>query len=109
MANNYKVLGQVNPVLATLTTLYEVPASTQAVCSTLAVCNMGVSTTYRVAIRKAGASIDPKQYVVYDAALNQYDSTFLTLGISLEATDAVSVYAGTSDVSFNLFGAEITA
>jgi hypothetical protein len=109
MGNDYKILGQVSSTIATLVTLYTVPADTQAVCSTLTVCNLGVSTTYRIAVRKAGGTIDPKHYVVYDAALSQYDSVVLTIGISLEATDVVSVYAGTSNVSFNLFGAEITA
>ena len=69
---------------------------------------MGASTTYRVAVRVAGASIDDKQYIVYEATLNQYDSTMLTLGVTLAATDKVSVYAGTADVTFNLYGSEIT-
>lgn len=109
MPTAYKTLGQVAPSATTLTTLYTVPASTEAVCSTLAICNLGVSTTYRVAVRPAGASIDSKHYLVYEATLNQYDSCFLTLGVSLATTDVVSVYAGTANVSFGLFGSEITA
>lgn len=108
MATTYKVLGQLQPSATTLSDLYTVPAATSAVCSTLTICNMGASTTYRVAVRVAGAAIDDKQYVVYEATLNQYDSTMLTLGVTLAATDKVSVYAGTADVSFNLYGSEIT-
>lgn len=78
-------------------------------CSTLSVCNRGVSTTYRIAVRPAGATVDVKHYVAYDAYVAANDSVLLTLGISLAATDVVSVYAGTADVSFSLFGAEITA
>ena len=108
MATTYKVLGQSQPSATTLTDLYTVPSATSAVCSTLVVCNMGASTTYRVAVRVAGAAITNKQYIVYEATLNQYDSTMLTLGVTLAATDKVSVYAGTAAVSFNLYGSEIT-
>jgi len=108
MPTAYKVLGQSAPAANTLTTLYTVPASTTSVCSTLAVANRGVSTLFRIAIRPAGASIANSQYIAYDTVVNQYDSIFLTLGISLATTDVVSVQAGTADVSFSLFGAEIT-
>lgn len=108
MTTTHKVLGQVLPAATTLTTLYTVPGSTQAVASTLSICNQGVSTTFRVAVRVAGASIEAKQYVIYDTTVNANDTVFLTLGITLATTDVVSVYAGTANVSFNLFGAEIT-
>lgn len=108
MAVEYKVLGQLNPDATTLSTLYTVPSSTSSVCSTLVICNQGASTTVRVAVRPAGAAIDPKHYIVYDTPLNQHDSLPLTLGISLATTDVVSVYAGTANVSFSLFGAENT-
>jgi hypothetical protein len=108
MATTYKVLGQSNPAATTLTTLYTVPASTSAVCSTLAICNQGVSTLYRVAIRPAGASISAQQYIVFDATINSLDTMFLTIGTTLATTDVVSVYAGTATVSFNLFGSEVT-
>jgi hypothetical protein len=103
MAAAYKVLGQVNPAATTLTTLYT--ATLETVCSTLSICNLGVSTTVRVAVRPAGAAIDPKHWQVYDATVNQYDSLLLTLGYGLSATDVVSVQAGTSTVAFSLFGA----
>jgi len=108
MATAYKVLGQSHPAATTDTTLYTVPAATSAVCSTLTICNLGVSTTYRVAIRPAGASIEDKHYIVYESSLNQYDSVMLTLGVTLAATDVVTIRAATADVSFNLFGSEIT-
>lgn len=108
MAIAYKVLGQSNPAATTLTTLYTVPSATSAVCSTLAICNLGVSTTFRVAIRPAGASIANQHYIVYDNYVNQYDTVFLTIGMTLATTDVVSVYAGTANVAFTLSGSEIT-
>jgi hypothetical protein len=104
----HKVLGQSNPAASTLTTLYTVPSATQAVVSTVSICNLGVSTTVRVAVRPAAASIANQHYVVYDVAVNANDAMYLTLGISLAATDVVSVFAGTANVAFSLFGAEIT-
>jgi len=108
MANAYKVLGQSSPVAATLTSLYTVPAATSAVSSTLTVCNYGVSTTFRVAVRPAGAGIANQHYILYEVAINSNDTLFFTLGLSLATTDVVSVYAGTATVSFNLYGTEIT-
>lgn len=108
MATTYKVLGQSNPAANTDNALYTVPSATSAVCSTLAICNQGASTTYRIAVRPAGASIAAQHYLAYEAAINQYDSTLLTLGITLAATDVVTVRAGTANVSFQLFGSEVS-
>ena len=108
MANTYKVLGQSNPAATTATTLYTVPSATSAVCSTLSVANLSFSTTFRVAIRPAGASLANQHYIVYDNYVNQNDSILLTLGFSLATTDVVTVYAGTASLAFSLFGTEIT-
>lgn len=108
MPQTHKVLGQSNPSATTLTSLYTVPASTSAVCSTLSICNLGASTTYRIAVRPAGATLANQHYVVYDAAIEANTSVMLTLGISLATTDVVSVYAGTANLAFNLYGCEIT-
>ena len=104
----YKVLGQSNPAATTVTTLYTVPSATSAVGSTLSIANLGVSTTVRVAVRPAGETLANQHYLVYDLTVNQYDSVFLTLGVTLATTDVVSVYAGTATVAFSLFGTEIT-
>jgi hypothetical protein len=102
----YRVLGQTISTANTLTTLYTVPTAVSAVCSTLVACNQGVSTNIRIAIRPAGATIDPKHYVVFDAYVNQGDTLWLTVGFTLATTDIVSVLAGTANVSFNLYGSE---
>lgn len=108
MATNYKVLGQSNPAATTNTTLYTCATANGAVASTLAICNQGVSTTVRAAVRVAGAAIEAKQYIVYDAVASANDTLFLTIGVALANTDVVTVYAGTANVSFNLYGSEIT-
>ena len=109
MATTYKVLGQVNPGSASLTTLYTVPSATNTVASTLMICNQaGSSATFRIAIRPAGATLDLKHYLSYDTVVPANDSIALTLGLTLATTDVVSVYASTTSLSFNLFGSEIT-
>jgi len=107
MPTVYKVLGQVVPAATTNTTLYTVPSATSAVCSTLAICNRGVSTLFRIAVRPAGATLANQHYIVYDNIVNQYDTVFLTLGITLATTDVITVYANTADTSFSLYGSEI--
>lgn len=108
MASTYKVLGQSSPAANTLTTLYTVPGATSTVVSTISICNYGVSALVRVAVRIAGAAIASSQYIVYDTAVNANDTLLMTLGITLAATDIVSVYAGTATMTFGLFGVELT-
>ena len=104
---NYKVLGQVNPSATTLTTLYTAPASTQAVISTIVIANLtGTAATFRIAVRVAGASIANAQYLAYDITVGAADSTALTLGITMNATDVLSVYASTANLAFSAFGSE---
>jgi len=108
MAVAYKVLGQSAPAATTNSDLYTVPSATQAVVSTISICNRGASTTFRIAIRPGGATIANQHYVVYDNYVNQYDTVFLTIGATLAATDVITVYAGSANLSFNAYGSEIT-
>lgn len=109
MAQTHKVLGQSNPSATTATTLYTVPSATQTIASTLTIANLAsTATTYRVAVRPAGATLANQHYVAYDVALGGNDTAMLTLGIALAATDVVTVYAGSANVAFSLFGVEIT-
>jgi hypothetical protein len=101
-------LGQVNPAATTSTTLYTVPSATQAVVSTISICNQaGTSATYRIAIRVAGSALSAEEYIVYGATVPASDSTFFTLGLTLGATDVITVYASSANVSFSAFGSEI--
>jgi hypothetical protein len=108
MVTTYKVLGQVDPAATTNTTLYTVPSGTSAVCSTISICNIGVSTTYRIAIRPAGATLENKHYLIYNAAINQYDTVTLTIGLTLATTDVITVWSASGDLSFQVFGSEIS-
>ena len=109
MATTYKVLGQAAPDATTDTDIYTVPAATEAIVSTIAVANRSASsTTYRIAIRPAGATIANEHYLAFDVPITGNDSTTLTIGITLSATDVITVYGSTADLSFNVFGSEIS-
>ena len=107
MADTVKTLGQVAVGAGSPTSLYTVPSSTSAVVSSLVVCNRSsVATTFRVAVRVAGAALDDKQYVFYDAPLPGNETMIATIGIALSAGDILSVYAAAASVSFSAFGVE---
>lgn len=110
MATNYLVLGQVNPASATPTTLYTVPSATQAVVSTITVCNQAsVSDTFDIAVRPDGASLSGQHYLVRGALLTPNQTIALTLGITLGDTDVVTVNsASTGSLSYAAFGSEIS-
>ena len=109
MPTNYKVLGQSNPAATTATTLYTVPAATQSIVSTLTVTNQTATAgTYRIAVRVAGATLAAAQYLAYDVSLPGNATDTLTLGVTLGATDVITVYASTADFSFNAFGSELS-
>jgi hypothetical protein len=109
MPTAYKVLGQAAPSATTNTTLETVPSSTQVVVSTIAVCNRAAtSATYRIAVRPGGATLANEHYIAYDATVAANDSTFITIGVTLSATDVITVYASSANLSFSAFGSEIS-
>lgn len=109
MATTYKVLAQSAPAATTNTDLYTVGAGKSAVISTLVVANRSsAAKTYRIAVRPAGAAIANQHYIAYDITVGASDSTTLTLGLTLAATDVVTVYASTTDLTFSAFGSEIS-
>jgi len=110
MATKYKVLGQVAPSATTDTTLYTTPAATEAVISTIVVCNRATAAaTYRIAIRPAGATLANANYIAFEVSVGALNSTTLTLGLTLDATDVITVRASSADLSFSAFGSEIGA
>lgn len=110
MATSYKSLGQLDLTTTSLTDLYTVPSGTETVVSTVIVANRTASAdTFRLAVRVDGDAISNKHYIAYDVPVAANDSTTLTLGITMEATDVMSVKAATANaLSINVFGAEVT-
>lgn len=109
MPTVYKVLGQSKPAAATNTTLYTVPTATSTVVSTITICNLtGNTSPFSIAVRPAGASIADQHYIAFNTTCSGNDTVSLTLGLTLAATDVVTVFANASVLSFNAFGSEIS-
>ena len=110
MAETYKILGQVAATANTTHNVYTVPAATQAVVSSIVIVNRnsGANCTYRVAAQQAGAALANQHYLAYDAPIAALDTVALSLGITLGNTDVISVYSANSNLSFSVFGTEIT-
>lgn len=108
MATTYKVLAQSAPSATTSTDIYTVPTSTATVVSTIVVANRAsTSATYRISVRPNGATLANQHYIAYDVTVGASDSTTITLGITMDAADVITVYASTANLSFNVFGSEI--
>ena len=109
MAFSYKVLGQAIPAFNSNVDLYTVPASTSAIISTVNVCNQTTSNvTFRLSIRPAGVTGTSKHFIVYDSPIPAQDTMALSLGMSLGNTDVITAYTFQGNVSFAVFGTEIT-
>lgn len=111
MAFGYKILGQAAPADTNVADLYTVPASTEAIISTLAVANVtATDATYRIYVREAGATAGNSNALVFDATATANTTTTIGIGITLTATDVVTVQSGTADaLTFHAFGTEVTA
>jgi hypothetical protein len=109
MAESRKILGQSATAATTLTDIYTVPAATQSVVSTITVTNRGnTQTTFRISVAIAGAADDPSQYIYYDVIIAGKDTFATTIGVTLGAADVIRGYAGNANLSFNIFGVEIS-
>ncbi len=107
---SYRILGQAHLTTTSPTDVYTVPASTETIVSTIVVANItGSATAFTIAIRQDGDTLDNRHYIANSVPVAANDSTTITIGVALEATDVVTCQAGDADaLSFNLFGAEIT-
>jgi hypothetical protein len=108
MAETLKVLAQLTPSATTLTDCYTVPGATKAAISSISVCNRSTAATFRISVAIAGAANDNKQYIYYDTPIPANETLMATVGISLGAADVIRVYASSANLSFNIFGIEIT-
>ena len=109
MANAYKILGQVADASANDVELYLVPASTEAIVSTIVVCNReAAANTFRIATKTDNSDVATTDYVAYDSTIGANDTITLTLGVTLQAAAELSVGASDANVTFQAYGTEIT-
>lgn len=110
VATEYKILGQASPSDTSNADLYTVPAETSAVISTLMISNTTtVEATCRIFARQAGAAPATTNAIIYDGAIAGNDFKAITVGITLAASDVITVQSGTADaLTFQAFGSEVS-
>lgn len=109
MPTTYKVLGQSAPTNTSNTDLYTVGAGKSAVISTLTVTNdTNTAATGRIFVRVAGATAGLTNALVYDITFAPNSVTGFTFGLTLAATDVLTVQTNTANaLTFMAFGSEI--
>ena len=71
--------------------------------------NVGtVDGSYRLSIRPNGAGQEDKHYIAYNTPVPANDSVALTLGVTMDAADVLTVFASNASLSFNVFGTELS-
>ena len=109
MSEVLKILAQSNPAETTSTNLYTVPSLTNATVSSITVCNRSTTpTTFRISVAIAGAVLADTQYIYFDQAIDGNSTFVATIGITLNATDVVRVFAGAATLTFIAFGVEVS-
>ena len=105
----YKVLAQSAPSATTATDVYTVGSGVETVISTIIIANRAASAgTFRLSVRPNGGTQTNAMYCAYDVPVAANDSTTLTLGLTMDATDVITVYCSSADMSINIFGTEIS-
>lgn len=93
----------------TYATLYNTPSATEAVISTIAICNTATSpATYRIGIMTSAGTPAAANWLVYDATVAANDTTFLTVGFTLDAGKFIRASSSANTVTFTAFYSEIT-
>lgn len=110
MATAYKVLGQAAPANTSNADLLTVGSGKSVVISTLHIANVsGSAATARVYIRVAGAAAADSNALFKDVSVPANSMYAFTEGITLAATDVLTVQSGTANaLTFHAFGSEIS-
>lgn len=109
MAETNKILGQSLPAATTRTDAYTVPSATQAVVSSLMICNQSSSAdSFQVSVAASGASHASSQFIYKDVTVPAGQTFAATLGVTLNTTDKLRVYSTGGNLVFTVFGVEVT-
>lgn len=110
MATNYKRSGvQGTSSVDTYSTLYSVPVDTQAVISTIAICNTAsAAATYRIGFDDTAGTPGASEWLVYGSTVAGNDTIFLSVGAALETGKYIRVSSSADTVTFQAFVSEIS-
>ncbi len=105
MAEQYGVIAQSNPVAATDTQLFVVPAAKRAVVSSINIANRSAGgVACRLWFRPLGAATSDEQYIYYDVNVPANDALLWGGGATFVATDEIFGRAASQELSFNING-----
>jgi hypothetical protein len=112
MAQTYKRLGAINPSANTQTNVYVVPAATEAVISTITICNQAATNaSYSLIVMPASTFADPAgaaDFVIRGATVPAADTIVLTVGLTANAGTIIASNTNSPNISFSAFGSEIS-
>jgi hypothetical protein len=115
MPTTYKILGQTLPTANLLSNVYVVPTSTSAIISTITICNQSsANANVDIMIRPINETLANKHYLVKGVTIPRADTMILSPGVTLNASVIVAVNNAVvsgetaANVSFNVFGVELT-
>jgi hypothetical protein len=112
MAQTYKRLGAINPSANTQTNVYVVPASTEAVISTITICNQAATNaSYSLIVMPASSfasSASAADFVIRGATVPAADTIILTVGLTANAGTVIAANTNSGSISFSAFGSEIS-
>ena len=115
MPTTYKILGQTLPTANLLSNVYVVPTSTSAIVSTITICNQSsANANIDIMIRPINETLANKHYLVKGVTIPRADTMILSPGVTLNASvivavnNAVASGETAANVSFNIFGVELT-
>jgi hypothetical protein len=112
MPQNFKRLGAINPSANTQTNVYVVPAATEAVISTITICNQSIlNASYSLIVMDSSEFSSPaptSSFVVRGAVVPATDSIILTLGVTANAGSIIAANTNSPNISFIAFGSELT-
>jgi len=112
MPNTYKRLGAINPSANTQTNVYVIPAATEAVISTITICNQSsVNASYSLALMPSSIFSSPAgaaHFLVRGATVPAADTIILTIGLTGNAGSVLAANTSNANISFAAFGTEIT-
>jgi hypothetical protein len=112
MPQSYKRLGAINPSANTQTNVYVVPASTEAVVSTITVCNQAATNaSFSLALMPSSIFASPAgaaHFLIRGAVVPAADSLVLTIGLTANTGTVIAANTNSGSLSFAAFGSEIS-
>ena len=112
MPQVYRRLGAINPAANTQTNVYVVPTATEAVISTISICNQSIiNVAYSIMMMPASTHANPanaRDFIVRGAVVPAADTIFLNVGLTANAGSILAANTNNANVSFAVFGSEIS-